>query len=131
MESEKFFDALSDYFADILKVIYFEKQQWKVIKVDLFNRCYIIEGRKPIAFPQIGTGHSNLNSLLTRLKQDFSGRKKVVLIDEIGHMDEENLNILLNEIKSQVRDGKIIFALLTRADNKLNRVKWIPISETG
>lgn len=130
-ESEKFFDALSDYFADILKVIYFEKQQWKVIKVDLFNRCYIIEGRKPIAFPQIGTGHSNLNSLLTRLKQDFSGRKKVVLIDEIGHMDEENLNILLNEIKSQVRDGKIIFALLTRADNKLNRVKWIPISETG
>lgn len=130
-ESEKFFDALSDYFADILKVIYYEKQQWKVKKVDLFNRRYIIEDRKPITFPQIGTGHSNLNSLLTRLKQDFSGRKKVVLIDEIGHMDEENLNILLDEIKSQVRDGKIIFALLTRADNKLNRVKWVPISEGG
>jgi hypothetical protein len=127
-DAKEFFAAISDYFAGILKVVYYEKKAWTVKKVDLFSRCYIVENRKPIKFIQIGTGHSNLNSLLTRLRQDFSGRKKVVLIDEIGHMDKENLSILLEEIKSQVKDGKIIFALLTIADNSLSAVKWEPIN---
>lgn len=127
IEAKKFFDAISDYFASILKVIYFEKQPWEVQKVDLFARNYVVKNRKPIKFVQIGTGHSNLNSLLTRLRQDFAGRKKVVLIDEIGHMDKDNLSILLNEISNQVKEGKIIFALLTIADNSLDKVKWEPI----
>lgn len=127
-DSKELYEALAYYFADILKVVYFEQRGWSVKKVDFINRCFVVEDReRPIDFVDIGTGHNELNSLLAKLKQDYGGKKKIVLFDEIGIMDKENVNKLLNEIKKQVKNGKILFALLTQVDNNVENVVFEPV----
>ena len=126
-QAKEFFDALSVYFAEILQVVYFEKKSWEVEKVDLVNRQYIIKNRKPIKFIQMGTGHTALNSILARIKQKFGGKKKIILVDEIGHMDKENIRILVEEIKSQIKSGETILALITIADSTVSETTWEPV----
>lgn len=126
-KSKTLFDALSEFFAGILKVIYFESKSWEVENVDLVKRQYVVRNRKPIKFVQMGTGHIALNSILSRIKQNFSGKKKIILVDEIGHMDEGNIGILVEEIKSQIKNGETIFALITIADSRVPEITWEPI----
>ncbi|WP_169743677.1 AAA family ATPase [Methanolacinia paynteri] len=126
--SEEFFDALSEYFADILKVVYFEKKSWDVKKVDLLNNQYIVENRAPIKFPQIGTGHTALNSIRSSINQKFGGKKKVILIDDISQMDEDNIQTLVGDIKKQIISGETLFALITIADNTVSEIKWEPVA---
>ncbi len=126
--SHEFYDALGSYFADILGVVYFEDKSWHINKLDFAKRAYVVEGRSPISFNDIGTGHTALNSLLTRLKQDFAGRQKIVLFDEIGVMDEQNVARLLDEIKQRVRSGDVLLALLTQVDNSLDGMVLKPIA---
>jgi energy-coupling factor transporter ATP-binding protein EcfA2 len=117
---KEFYEALGTYFADKLGVVYFEGQPWEVKQVDLINHAYVVEGRNPINFDDIGTGHTALNSLLTRLETDFGERKKIVLFDEISIMDEQNVATLIRKIKQHVRSGDVLFALLTQVDNDLD-----------
>lgn len=124
----KFYDALGEYFAEVLKVVYFENKGWVLTRIDLTNRRYIVEGRQPISYVDIGAGHTALNSLLARMKQDYEGRKKILLFDEIGIMDNENLGRLIEEIKSQVRNHEVILALLSQVDNTVKGVVLEPIS---
>jgi len=126
-KSKEFFDALSEFFAGILEIIYFESKSWEVEKVDLVKREYVVRNRKPIKFVQMGTGHTALNSILSRIKQNFGEKKKIILVDEIGHMDEENIGILVDEIKSQIKKGETIFALITIADSSVSEITWEPI----
>lgn len=126
-QAKEFFDALSEYFAEILLNVYFEKRSWEVTKVDLHNRQYIVKERSPIKFIQMGTGHTALNSIMARIKQNFGGKKKVILIDEIGHMDKENIQILVNEIKMQIKRNETLFALITIADSTVQDTTWEPI----
>lgn len=127
-QEKDFFDALSEYFAEILQKVFFEKKSWVVEKVDLANKQYIVKDRKPIKFIQMGTGHNALNSILARIKQKFGERKKIILVDEIGHMDKDNIKILIEEIKNQVKNGETILALITIADNFVSEVTWDPIT---
>ena len=126
-EEQKFYTVLGDYFAEMLDILYFEHREWKLNRIDFINGYYIVEGRKSIGFSDIGTGHSALNSLLTRIKQDYGGKRKILLIDEIGNIDQDNVDILLKEIKNQIVDGKVILALLTKPNNTLNNVVVEPI----
>jgi hypothetical protein len=126
-QSKELFEALSEYFAEILQKVYFEKKSWEVTKVDLHNRQYIVKDRKPIKFIQMGTGHTALNSIMARIKQNFGGKKKVILIDEVGHMDEDNIQILVNEIKQQIKRNETLFALITIADSTVQDTTWEPI----
>lgn len=127
IEARRFYDALGMYFADVLTVIYFENKPWKVKKVDLLNRQYVVDNRAPIDFVDFGTGHNQLNSCMARLKQNYGGRKKIVLFDELTVMDKNNINILLKEIEDQVKNGSVILALLTQADNNLDDVIMEPV----
>jgi len=123
----KFYDILGNYFAELLKVVYFENRSWELYKVDLINRRYVVKGRKSIDFIDIGRGHTALNALMARIKQDYGRRTKILLIDEIGDMDKENLGKLLDEIKIQVKQGKVLLALLTMRDDSTNEVIMDPI----
>lgn len=125
--ADEFCTALAEYFALILKKVYFENKEWKVRKVDFIKRCYDVDGREPIDFVDMGTGHTGLNSLLARLRQDCGNKKKIVLFDEIGLMDKDNRERLLSEIKTQTKSGKTIFALLTDVDDNLDRVMLDPV----
>lgn len=127
VESKKFYTALADYFANIIEWVFYENQKWKVNKVDFINRCYVVEERSPISFDRIGTGHTALNSLMFRLRQNYGGRKKVVLFDEIGLMDKDNINRLLDEIKTQVKNNEILFALLAKVDDDLEKIVFQPV----
>lgn len=130
-EARAFYDALGDYFAFSLKLVYFENKSWNLRKVNLVNQCYEVKGRKAIDFIDIGTGHTALNALLARMKQDYGGKKKILLFDEIGHMDKDNVDRLLHEIRNQVERGEVIFAMLNQMDNSVDEPVMVPVGARG
>lgn len=111
----QFFDALGGYLANILENIFHGDRKWMLKKIDLLNSTFIVDGGPPIKFLDISTGYSALNSLFAKIKQSYGGRKKILLLDEIGIMDTGNIERLLTEIKKQVRSGEVIFAALNLA----------------
>jgi DNA repair exonuclease SbcCD ATPase subunit len=117
-----FYDALGKYLANILEVVFHEGRSWKLVKIDLIKETFNVENGYPFTFNDISTGFNALNSLLAKMKQEYGGRKKILLLDEIGIMDEKNINILLTEIKNQVREGKILFAALNLAERNMDHV---------
>ena len=117
-----FYDALGKYLANILEFVFHEGRKWGLKKIDLIKETFIVEDGFPITFNDISTGFNALNSLLAKMKQKYGGRKKILLFDEIGIMDEKNINILLTEIKKQVREGEVIFAALNLAERNLDHV---------
>jgi len=119
---EDFLNALSIYFAEIIKLVFFEGKSWEVTKIDIKKKLYEVKERKPIEFVDIGRGHTELNSLLARLKQPSMGKKKIILFDEMSTMDSRNLTLLIDEIKNQVRNGEAIFAFLNRPDDTIKEV---------
>ena len=86
-----------------------------------------MDKRRPIDFIEIGTGHTALNSLLARVRQDCGNKKKVLLFDEIGDMDKESIQKLLNEIKNGVKRGEILFALLSQRDDSFVDPIAVPV----
>lgn len=86
--------------------------------IDFINREYIIDSQKDtkISFDSIGTGTSTLNGLMTRIKQGTNG-KTVILVDEIGDMDNSNLQNLINIAESQIKSDRLLLMLMTRPDN--------------
>ena len=117
-----FYDALGKYLASILEFVFHEGRRWNLKKIDLIKETFIVEDGFPIAFNDISTGFNALNSLLAKMKQKYGGRKKILLLDEIGIMDEKNINILLTEIRRQVREGEVLFAALNLAERNLDHV---------
>jgi len=117
-----FYDALGKYMANILEFVFHEGRRWDLKKIDLIKETFIVENGFPITFTDISTGFNALNSLLAKMKQKYGGRKKILLLDEIGIMDDRNINILLTEIKSQVRKGEVLFAVLNLAERNLDHV---------
>lgn len=127
-ESHDFYDALGNYLAYTLEYIYFEGSKWKLEKIDLENEAYVVLGRQPIMYVDVGTGNTALNSLMARIKQDYDGKKKILLLDDIGLMDNTNIKRLIDEIKRQAKKGEILLAILSIADKELDRVVAEPIS---
>jgi exonuclease SbcC len=124
---EQYYDIVGEYLAQILEEVYFEHRSWKVKKVDMQKGCYVVEGReKPISFVDLGTGHSKLDAFLSVLRQE-TGKKKIVLLDEVGDMDESVFDRLLEELKKQAREGKILLAALTRVGEGQPKIIEIPV----
>lgn len=117
-----FYDALGKYLANILEYIFHNGERYALKKIDLIAETFIVENGDPIKFYSISTGFNALNSLLAKIKQDYGGRKKILLLDEIGIMDDRNTDILLSEIKKQVKEGKVLFAALNRAEKDLDHI---------
>jgi len=126
-DEKRYYDILGEYFAEILEEIYFEHESWKLKKLDLLEKCYIVEGReKPIYFVDLGTGHSKLGAFMARLKHDTE-KKKIVLLDEVGDMDKDVFGKLLDEIRLQVKAGKILLAALTKVRDDVKEPILTPI----
>jgi exonuclease SbcC len=126
-DEKRYYDILGEYFAEILEEIYFEHKSWKLKKLDLLEKCYVVEGReKPIFFVDLGTGHSKLGAFMAKLKHDTE-KKKIVLLDEVGDMDKDVFGKLLDEIRLQVKAGKILLAALTKVRDDVKEPILTPI----
>ena len=114
-----FYDALGSYIANIIKFVYHLHNKYDLAGIDFINREYIIDPQKDtkISFDSIGTGTSTLNGLMTRIKQGTNGKKLVILVDEIGDMDNSNLQNLINIAESQIKSDRLLLMLMTRPDN--------------
>ncbi len=117
-----FYSALGKYLANILEFVFHEGRRWVLKEIDLIKETFIVEDGFSITFTDISTGFNALNSLLAKMKQKYGGRKKILLLDEIGIMDDRNINILLTEIKRQVSEGEVIFAVLNLAERNLDHI---------
>ena len=126
-KASRLYQALGDYFGSILKVVHFENKEWKLRTIDIIDRCYVVDSREPIHFIDIGTGHTTLNALLAKIKQDYGGKKKILLFDEIGVMHPNVMNVLLKEIKNRVLSGDVLFAILSMVDPNVSGVLMEPI----
>lgn len=108
-----FFSKIGIYLANVVEVIYHEHRMLKVKKIDFQNRLYVLEDGSTIKTSTVGSGHSSLNAITSRMKNNFSGKKKILLVDEITDMDPGVKNFLMNEVKRQISSGESVLALLT------------------
>ncbi len=122
-ETSNFYNALGKYLASSLQSIAYENGEFKIQQIDIINESFILENGKVVRFVDIGTGHTALNSLKAKIKQDYGGKKKILLLDDIGLMDKNSIDILMNEIKNEVRSGNVILAILSIADRTLEHVE--------
>ncbi len=120
---------IGEYLADVIQVIYHNHQVYVLKGIDFENEQYIISNGDPIKFAYLGTGHRSLNSLLAKIKQESGEKKKIILIDEIGNMDRDNQQILINELMQEIKDGKTILSLLTERKDETAGVEFEPIRE--
>ena len=128
-EGSELYSKIGEYLASVVEYIYHNKQPYKIKNIDFVDREYILaDGSGAIKFTRLGRGTRALNALLVKLRQDFHGRKKIILIDEIGDMDLENQKYLLDELKTQVKSGEALLALLTERDDSSDVVRAVPVS---
>ncbi len=123
VEKLKFYSVIGKYLARIVEYIHFEDKRWTLEEIDLINAIYKVKEGPPIKFVDIGTGNTSLNSLLAKIKQDYGGRKKILLLDDIGLMDNKNIERLKEEIKNQVKFGNVILSILSIAERDQPYVK--------
>jgi len=122
----EFYNKLGKYISNILKYIYHLHEKYYLLNIDFINREYIVRlneeiGEQRISFISIGTGTSALNGLLARIKQDTTGKKQIILVDEIGDMDENNLKNLIKIAEEEVKSNKLLLLLMARPEsNDLN-----------
>ncbi|PYB67465.1 hypothetical protein DMB44_09030 [Thermoplasma sp. Kam2015] len=132
--SDKFFEILGKYIANIIKFIYHLHEKYRLLGIDFVNRAYLIEptesGTDRISFDSIGTGTSALNGLLARMHQDTNGKKLIILVDEIGDMDDNNLKNLINNAEIEIKANRLLLMLMTRPDNKSNDTKSKAVCES-
>ncbi len=123
-----FYDILGGYIASIIKFVYHLHNRYSLISIDFIKGNYIIGtedlNSSVIPFAAIGTGTSALNGLIARMKQD-STKKLVILVDEIGDMDERNLENLIKIAKGEVLFNKLLLMLMTRPEDKGKGTKAI------
>lgn len=123
----EFFSKIGTYLANVVEVIYHEHKMLKVKKIDFQNRLYIMADGSTIKTSTVGSGHSSLNAITSRMKNNFSGKKKILLIDEITDMDPGVKNFLMNEVKKQISSGESVLALLTEWDYESVENELVPI----
>ncbi len=121
-KSNEFYSALGGYLASIVGYIFYENTKWELVRIDLIEESFIVKNGPPIMFVDIGTGHTSLDSLLAKIKQDYNGKKKILLLDDVGLMDANNIDRLLKEIKDQVISGNVIIAIVSIAERNLDHV---------
>lgn len=121
------FSKIGTYLANVVEVIYHEHKMLKVKKIDFHNRLYVLEDGSTVKTSTVGSGHSSLNAITSRMKNNFSGRKKILLIDEITDMDPGVKSFLIDEVKKQISSGESVLALLTEWNYESVENKLIPI----
>ncbi len=116
-----FYDILGGYIASIIKFVYHLHNKYSLISIDFIKHNYIIGtedlNRSTIPFAAIGTGTSALNGLIARMKQD-STKRLVILVDEIGDMDDRNLKNLIKNAEDEIISNKLLLMLMTRPEDK-------------
>jgi hypothetical protein len=129
VDGSELYSKIGEYLASVVEVIYHNKRRYEIKNIDFSRGEYILaDGSDPIKFNWLGTGSKALNALLAKIRQNFNGRKKIILIDEIGDMDKDNQQILLDELKEQAKNGDTLLAILTERDDSNDSVRMIPIS---
>ncbi len=127
----KFYSVIGKYLAKVVEYIHFEDKKWELEEINLIKRSYIVKGGSTIRFVDIGTGNTSLNSLLVKIKQDYGGKKKILLLDDIGLMDNKNIERLIEEIRNQAKSGNVVLAILSIAERNKDHVEAIGIDVNG
>lgn len=127
VDDSDFFSKIGSYLANVVEVIYHEHKMLKIKKIDFQKRLYVLEDGTAIKMSTVGSGHSSLNAITSRMKNNFPDKKKILLIDEITDMDPGVKSFLINEVKNQIFSGESILALLTEWDYSSVENELVPI----
>ena len=123
----EFFSKIGTYLANVVEVVFHEHKMLRVKQIDFQKGVYLLEDGSTIKTNTIGSGHSSLNAIVARMKNNFVDKKKILLIDEITDMDPGVREFLINEVKKQIQSGESVLALLTEWDFKSSENELVPI----
>ncbi len=127
-QESDFYNKIGKYLGQVVGKIHHNKKIYKIDKIDFATGEYILAGgEETIKFTRIGRGTTELNALLAKIQQNFNGKTKIVLIDEIGDMDLDNQQTLLGELKKQIISGETLLGMLTERNDNNKDVKFVPV----
>lgn len=107
---EEFLNSIWSYLGDRLGKVRHIGEYYKVSSINMIDKV-IVAGDKEIDFEEMGTGESQLAYMSGVLKSDDS-RRLIVLFDEIEHMDESTLDLVVNDLRNLHSNNKLMIGLM-------------------
>lgn len=122
------YTRVGEYLARVLEVVYHNHTSVPIERIDFQGQQYILPNNKgAIKFVNIGKGHSSLNSIMAKIKQETPGKIKIFLIDEISDMDPDVQGELTKELERQIVEGIGLVGVLTERGGESEETLMIPI----
>jgi len=120
----KYYEAIASYLAKKLKVVRHINVEYNVQSIDLINKVIKTEQKKNIKFDDFGTGQSQ-SAYLISLLNSSDQRKIIALLDEVAMLDEKSLSPVLELIRKQYKNGKLLSALVVQKSEEIKIKSFI------
>ena len=99
----------------------YQNKMNKIIDFDIINKKVGLEGFN-LSFDDLSTGQSS-SVYLAHSISNPDNKKLIVIIDEIGNMDDQSLSPVIEKLKHHEKNGNLVFSLLAQVDNNIEGLK--------
>jgi len=116
----RFVKAVGEYLGKQFEPIDFSYKLHEISFFDIENNTFVTKEDRKIPIDELSRGQSKIATLRKIFKEMDSGKKKIVLIDEIADLDPVNLQYVKDTLKSKYLEGSILLAVLVRPLRKFS-----------
>jgi len=109
----KYSVLIGDYYAKKMKTILYGEKEFTVSNVDIVKEVIKTAEGKEIKFDYLGTGQSQSSYLITKLGMT-DAKKTIALFDEVAMMDNKSLKPVIEVLKTNYKNGKLIAAIIVQ-----------------
>ena len=93
----------------------------EIIDFDIIQRTVHLKDYI-VSFDDLSTGQSS-SVYLAHSISNPENKKLLVIIDEIGNMDDQSMSPIIEKLKDHESKGNLVFSLLAKVDNNVNGLK--------
>ena len=121
-EEDKIAKSIGVFFGSLQHEVMDNFELKKIKEIDLVRQAYTLDDGSLVYF-RSNTGKILFNTLMGKIRSLPNEKKSILLIDEVSPLDEVSINILQNELKKGVKDGRILLAAIAVPGGKFNDTK--------
>lgn len=112
---KEYSDQIGKYYAKKMQKILYADAEYEVLSVDVVEQIITTTTGKKIKFDELGTGQSQSSYLKTKLAMTDE-RITIALFDELAMMDQKSLEPVVNLLKTDYEQGKLLCSIVVRPD---------------
>lgn len=114
-DEDVFIKAVGDFIGASFEPVDYVNQMWDIKSYNLKTQAFITKDDREIELEELSRGQTRKLTLVKILKEmKPDGKKKILLVDEIGDLDVYNLTWIRETMNSKFAEGILILAIMVR-----------------